>query len=188
MKHTPYSVVPRPQNRIAMAVSAVCFAVALVGMYGSQSISFYPAILQAMALAALVASVYMLSRAQVKYVYAVEPDERDPEEDDLVISRLQGKRRVVVCRLAMKDVREIDLATAENQKQIADKYHADTVYNYCPEILPARSAYLHFEDVAPDAVLSATEEETAAPAVRIIIRISPDERLLRMLEAELAVK
>ena len=183
MNHTPYSVVPRPQNRIAMAISAVCFAVALVGIYGSQAISFYPAVLQMIGLAALVASIYMLSRAQVKYVYSIEPDDRNPEEDDLVIARLQGKRRTVVCRLAVKDVCEIDLATAENQKELASKYHADTVHNYCPEILPARSAYLHFEDVAPGTVLSATEEETTAPSVRIVIRISPDETLLQLLRA-----
>jgi hypothetical protein len=180
---TPYTVIPKPQNRIAMTISAVCFAVALIGMYGSNMTTFYPSVLQAIGLAALVASIYMLTRAQVKYVYSIEPDDRNPEEDDLVIARLQGKRRTVVCRLAVKDVREIDVATAENQKELASKYHADTVHNYCPEILPARSAYLHFEDVAPGTVLSATEEETTAPSVRIVIRISPDETLLQLLRA-----
>jgi hypothetical protein len=183
MKHSPYSVVPKPQNRIAMTISAVCFAVALIGIYGSQAVSAYPVVLQAIGLAALVASIYMLTRAQVKYIYAIEPDDTNPEENDLVIARLQGKRRTVVCRLAVKDVREIDVATAENKKALADKYHGDVVHNYCPELLPARSAYLHFEDMAPGTVLSATEDETQLPSVRIVIRISPDETLLQLLRA-----
>ena len=185
MKHTPYSNVPQPQNRIASVASAVTFAVALIGLYGSQLMPAFPALLQLIGLFALVASIYMLVRAQTRYIYAVEPDGTEADEDDLVIARRQGKRRTVVCRLAMKDIREIDMATPENKKELAQKYHGDNVHNYCAELMPARSVYLRFADSAPGTMLSATEDEITPASVCVVIRISPDEHLLSMLRAEL---
>jgi hypothetical protein len=67
-------------------------------------------------------------------------------QDELAVIQIKGKKTVTVCRLLLRDLREINLVTSANEKSLKEKYRADRIHNYCPDLCPARSVYLLFEE------------------------------------------
>lgn len=156
---------PKHQNRIAPVLAAVCFLVGLLLFWISTQAS-YPSLWQALMLVAMVLGVCLLGRHYVVYVYRLEPDVGGGPGKDLVIEQWRGKRRTVVCRLGVADVREIELQTPENRKQLKQKYAeaGDTVHSYCADVFVTSSVYLRFDDGGN----------------RVVIRLQPSEQLLEV--------
>jgi hypothetical protein len=184
MKHTPYSVTPRPRDRASVVLLAVCMAGALAAFFLASLLSAYQAVLQAVGFVALVGAVYIIVRTRTPYVYTVEDDLQAPGESDLVIVRLHGKQRVTACRLAMRDIRRIDEVTPDNRRALREQYRDKTVHNYCPTLFPEVSLYLTFEDSDPYAP-DPTEDERSHPAKEVILYVAHDPTLLAMLREEL---
>ena len=106
------------------------------------------------------------ARAVIGYTYRLQRDEGDGR-DELAVVQIKGKRTVTVCRLLLSDVRAWDVVTSANEKEIKNKYRADRVHNYCPDLCPARSVYLLFEENGE----------------RIVLRLQAGEEFLSRLKA-----
>ena len=74
---------------------------------------------------------------------------------------------VTVCRLLVTDLKEIDVVTPENEKELRAKDRADRVHALCPDLCPVRSVYLMFEENGN----------------RIVLRLQASEELLLRLKA-----
>lgn len=179
----PYSTPARARDRLSTALCLTFAALALAAFYLASLLSSYRAVIQTAGFLALTAMVYIMARNRIPYFYAIE-QEADGVTWDLVISRLKGKHRVTVCRLATHDVREIDVEEKTTRAAIKEKYRDDTVHNYSPTLFPERSLYLRFEDSDPYAIPSAVEEEGRRQGTRIVIRIAYDPTLYAMLRSE----
>ncbi len=178
----PYSTTARSRDRLSIVLCFTFAALTLAAFYVSTVTSDYRALTQSVGFLALVATVYVMARNRIPYIYAVEQED-DGETWDLVIARLKGKHRITMCRLAMRDIREIDVADKMTHPAIKKKYQNDTVHNYSPTLFPEKSLYLRFEDSNPYAAPSATEEQVLpTPGERIVIRIACDEVILAMLQ------
>ncbi|MBQ7339062.1 MAG: hypothetical protein IJW40_11515 [Clostridia bacterium] len=177
----PYTTTPRSRDRLSVVLCLVFAVLAIGAFYLSAVLPAYGSLAQAAGLIFLTGTVYIMARNRIPYSYTVE-QESDGQTWDLVIARTMGKQRITLCRLAMKDVREIDLAIGETRKSLQRKYHGKTVHNYCPTLFPEQSLYLVFEDSDPYAVPTATEEETLVRrGEEIILHIAYDEVILKML-------
>ncbi len=161
---------PQHQNHMAPVVALISFLVGLVLFFLSMHTA-YPALLQALMLVAMVFGVCLLARHHVHYIYRLESDANGGESMDLVVEQQRGRQRMVVCRLGVSDVREIEHQTPENRKQIKKKYadQGDTVHAYCADVFPTRSTYLRFDDGGQ----------------RVIIRLQASEALLDVFRSAL---
>ncbi len=180
----PYTTTPHSRDRLSIVLCLSFAILAITALYLSSILPAYGALIQTAGLLFLTLTVYIMVRNRIAYVYVIE-QEQDCDDWDLVIARIRGAHRITVCRLATKDVCEIDVATRQSHSRIKEKYQSDTVHNYCPTLFPEQSAYLRFADSDPHLHPSATEEERRASAKRIVIRIACDEAILTMLQKEL---
>ena len=139
-----YSETPKRQNRLSAVIAFCCAIAGLVLLTFSRYLP-YTALIQTVSLIAWIVAVYMAARAVMGYTYRLQRDEGDGK-DELAVVQHKGKKTVTVCRLLLGDLREIDLVTSANEKEIKQKYHADRIHNYCPDLCPAHSVYLLFEE------------------------------------------
>ena len=177
----PYSTTPRPRDRLSTVLCLTFAALAIGSFYLSTRITDYRSIVQTVGLLLLIAMTYIMTRNRIVYVYTIE-QEQNSEDWDFVITHVRGKQRVNLCRLALKDVREIDVTTKTSLPAIKQKYQNDTVHNFCPTLFPETSAYVRFADSDPHAALSATEDERDVAAQRVVIRIACDPVVLASLK------
>ena len=92
----------------AMVIGSVIAAVALFTVSGFEGMPV-PYVFQILAVICLTATVYLVSHYSLKsYRYAIEPSgitsADGTDVHDLVITEIMGKRRVVVCRVALRDI------------------------------------------------------------------------------------
>lgn len=139
-----YSETPKRQNRLSAVIAFCCAIAGLVLLTFSRYLP-YTSLIQMISLIAWIVAIYMAARAVMGYTYRLQRDEGDGQ-DELAVIQIKGKKTVTVCRLLLRDLREIDLVTSANEKSLKEKYHADRIHNYCPDLCPARSVYLLFEE------------------------------------------
>jgi hypothetical protein len=139
-----YSETPKRQNRLSAVIALCCAIAGLVLLTFSRYLP-YTSLIQMISLIAWIVAIYMTARAVMGYTYRLQRDEGDGQ-DELAVIQTKGKKTVTVCRLLLRDLREIDLVTSANEKSLKEKYRADRIHNYCPDLCPARSVYLLFEE------------------------------------------
>ena len=149
---------PERENSIASLSTLICGITGFV-LFAAANYIPYPSVAQMIGIVLLVIAVMMAVRWQTRYRYRVSEDTEDGTVE-LSVVRLRGNKTMTLCRLALRDLREMDACTPENRKECKQKYHADKIYNYCPDVLPQRSVYLHFEEAGQKIVLclQASEE------------------------------
>lgn len=112
-------------------------------LFGSVSFAFslfewmlYPVLCQLAAVAFFTVSVVMLSRYLLRdYIYRVEPRGWDEEGPlDLTVTEIYGKRRTVVCRIALSDIREAIRITDGNREELSQKRKGARSFVYTPEM------------------------------------------------------
>jgi hypothetical protein len=185
MQPKPYSVTPRCRDRLSFVLCVSFAALTLAAFYLSGVLPAYGSLAQCGGLITLTAAVYILARNRIPMTYLVE-EEPGRDTYDLVIVRTRAKLRDVTCRLALQDIREIDVAQdPQTLAALKEKYKNDTVHNYCPTLFPQESVFLRFADSDPYAMPTATEEEREAASARVVIRIAPDPTILAMLRDQL---
>ncbi len=149
---------PERQNNIA-SLATLIGGIAGIVLFAASNYIPYPSVAQIIGMVLLVIAVMMAVRWQTRYRYRVSEDAEDGTVE-LSVVRLRGNKTMTLCRLALRDLREIDPCTPEDRKEHKQKYSADKIYNYCPDVLPAKSVYLHFEEAGQRIVLflQASEE------------------------------
>lgn len=124
-------------------------------LFGSLSFVFslfewmlYPAICQLAAVAFFTVSVVMLSRYLLRdYIYRVAPRGLDGEGPlDLTVTEIYGKRRTVVCRIALSDIREAVRITDENRDELSKKRKGARSFVYTPEMSDANAVLIEAAD------------------------------------------
>ena len=162
---------PQHQNNTTRSLMWVCLlggvALFVTAMYAPA----FPAALQLLGVALLVAGIMLVGVHQTRYIYRIEPDSRGVEGYDFVVLQVKSRRESVVCRLGLSDVRSVEHQTPENREEIKKKYaeQGRTVHSYCVDILPAHSQYVSFDDGGE----------------RVVIRLQASEQLVAMLEQNL---
>lgn len=166
-----HSEQPVRQNRVL----AVWIWVTMIGgvllFACSMYLPNYPALLQVLGVGLLVASILLVGHYQTRYTYRVEPDSRGGEGHDFVVVQHKGRREMVVCRLGVEDVREIEHQTPDNRDDIKKKHadQKDVVHSYCVDFLPPESHYLRFDDGGD----------------RVVIRLQASQELIAIFQAAL---
>ncbi len=144
-----YEYAPKPKRRREKLILALSL------IFGALSFAFslfewmlYPAVCQLAAVGFFTVSVVMLSRYLLRdYVYRVEP--RGWDEDgplDLTVTEIYGKRRQVVCRVALSDIRESVRVNAENRKSLAKATKGKRLFVYTPEMGDGEAVLLTVSD------------------------------------------
>lgn len=146
---------PQHENRITQALTLVCMIGGILLFTVSMYVPSFPAALQLIAVAMLVAGIALVGMYQTRYIYRIEPDSRGVEGYDFVVVQIKSRRESVVCRLGLADVRGIEEQTAENRDTIKKKYAEQklTVHSYCVDLFPERTQYISFDDGGEQVVI-----------------------------------
>jgi hypothetical protein len=143
-----HSEQPQHGNRLTQSLMLVCMLGGILLFAVSMYVPSFPAALQMIGLAMLVAGIALVGFYQTHYIYRIEPDSRGGEGYDFVVVQIKSRRETVGCRLGLADVRATEHQTSENRDAIKNTYakQGRTVHSYCVDILPERSQYVTFDD------------------------------------------
>ena len=166
-----HSEQPVHQNRVLSVWIWGTMIGGVVLFASSMYLENYPAALQLVGVGLMVASILLIGHHQTRYTYRIEDDPRGGEGHDFVVVQCKGRRELVVCRLGLEDVREIERQTPENRDELKKKYadQKDVVHSYCVDFLPFESQYLRFDDGGD----------------RVVIRLQASGELIAIFEAAL---
>ena len=166
-----HSEQPQHGNHLAKALLLVCMVGGVLLFAVSMYVPSFPAALQMIGLAMLVAGIALVGFYQTHYVYRIEPDSRGGEGYDFVVTQIKSRRESVVCRLGLADVRAIEQQTAENREAIKKTFAEQklTVHSYCVDLMPESSQYISFDDGGE----------------LVVIRLQASERLVELLKQNL---
>ena len=116
----------------------------LPGMFGDSVLWIW----QFFAVASLAFAVYVLALCLLRhYVYAIEPRENAPAEAplDFTVTQICGKRRTVVARFSVEDLREIRPVTPGNRRTIAQEMRGKRCFDYSGVLFAESTAYVEAE-------------------------------------------
>ena len=103
---------------------------------------------QFFAVASFAFAIYVLARCLLRrYVYALEPRENAPAEAplDFTVTELRGKRRTVVARFSVEDLREIRPITDGNRRTVAKEMRGKRCFDYSGVLFAEPTAYIEAE-------------------------------------------
>lgn len=107
-----------------------------------------PGLWQLFAVASLAFAIYVLALCLLRrYVYALEPRENAPAEAplDFTVTELRGKRRTVVARFSVEDLREIRPITDGNRRTVAKEMRGKRCFDYSGVLFAEPTAYVEAE-------------------------------------------
>lgn len=107
-----------------------------------------PGLWQLFAVASLAFAIYVLALCLLRrYVYALEPRENAPAEAplDFTVTELRGKRRTVVARFSVEDLREIRPVTEGNRRAVAKEMRGKRCFDYSGVLFAEPTAYIEAE-------------------------------------------
>lgn len=107
-----------------------------------------PGLWQLFAVASLAFAIYVLALCLLRrYVYALEPRENAPAETplDFTVTELRGKRRTVVARFSVEDLREIRPVTEGNRRAVAKEMRGKRCFDYSGVLFAEPTAYIEAE-------------------------------------------
>lgn len=160
-----YEYIPNPPKKKAKTVGMTLFILSLVIFFvsGIKGIA-YPAILQTAAIVLMTAAILLVGKYLTRaYRYRVE---RTSGEYELIVDEISKTSSVTVCRLELQKLCKVEAWTKGYKPPKRAK-----IYDYCVDVAPTDSYLLTFLDAA----FSMNGE-------KIYVRISPDERLIEILE------
>lgn len=129
-----------------------------------------PLLWQLLAVVSLSLAVYVLALCLLRrYVYAIEPREGASADApyDFTVTELRGKRRTVVARFSVTEIRNIRPVTEGNRRALAAELRGKRSFDYSGVLFAESAAYV--------------EAELAGEAV--VIKILAEERFLGALFA-----
>lgn len=111
-------------------------------------------------LAVLITARFLLRR----FVYSVGPSDYGSGMD-FVILEIYGKRMTTVCRIALENIRKVELWTKENKSRFAAEKHRERFYRYVAELSLRNAVLIRAEESGEE----------------FFLLISADARLLALL-------
>ena len=162
---TYYSEKPPKTNRHA-AIFALFCSLGVLSLFISSSFLSYPSAYQAVGVVLLIAAIILCSRALTFYTYSLQKSDSDGL-DELCVVEHRGKRDTTLCRLLVRDLRQIDVCDRKSERAVRKTYSGLRIHSYCPDILAAKTVYLLFD-----------EDGTS-----IVLRLQPSELFMNALKA-----
>ena len=154
----------------AMVIGSVVAAVALFTVAGFEGMPV-PYVFQILAVVCLTATVYLVSRYSLKsYRYAIEPSGITSADGtdvyDLVITEIMGKRCVVVCRVALRDIDASQVSVLRRDEKAAR------------DMLCKGKRVFRYENtpITPDSCYIPLPSESS------VVIIPPDEQMMKVLK------
>ena len=126
----------------------------------------YRWVFQLTAIALLTAAVFLTTRYLTKsFVYYVTEDEGNGS--DFLVTELQGKGRVTVCRIALSSIEELyvlDSADSHSKEAVKEKLRRGRrkQFDYRPDIAPAKSIALFACECGEPLLIYLAYDETLA--------------------------
>ena len=140
-----FEFAPKPSRIKEKLWMSLCFVFGTVS-YGFGQILPYPMVCQLFAVALFTAAVLIMVRYLMRdYVYCVETD-ADGMDAELVIVETMGKRRTVVCRVAVTDIVGIFSATDVANLKKLKPMKAKGIYRYLSQMKSENSTFLEILD------------------------------------------
>ena len=147
-----YSVTPKRQNKLTALSCIACFVCGIglfVASIGQEGLPYVTIAAQMVSVLILTAGIYLYSKFMARqFTYTVRPggifDANGEEIYDLeVIETVGGRRQRVVCRLALRDIVQVDArplrASAKNgYPKIEPTKEGGEVFSYCADMVPGK--------------------------------------------------
>ena len=156
-----YSVTPKKQSKLTGLICAACFICGL-GLFfasiGQGEIPYATLLAQLAGVLCLVAGIYLYTKYFAhQFTYAVQPggifDANGDEIYDLtVVDTVGGRKRRVVCRIALRDIMQVDARPARATKKNgyakieAPGEDGGEVFSYCADMIPGKILAVYDRD------------------------------------------
>ena len=156
-----YSVTPKKQSKLTGLSCAACFICGLglfVASIGQNEIPYATLAAQLAGVLCLVAGVYLYTKYFAhQFTYAVQPggifDANGEEIYDLTVTdTVGGRRQRVVCRIALRDIVQVDARPARATKKNgyarieAPGEDGGQVFSYCADMIPGKILAVYDRD------------------------------------------
>lgn len=135
-----YEYAPKSRRIREKIGMSVCLILGMLS-YGFGQILTYPFLYQLFAVFALTVSILITVRFLLRdYVYRVSSLENG-ERLDFTVTEVMGKRRMVMCRVAVSDIGEITPVSRLSSRELSEKIQKRPFYRYVSQWKP-QNAYL----------------------------------------------
>lgn len=148
---TYYSETPQKTNRHAAVFGLLSSLCGLI-LFVFSAFLPYPSILQAVGVVFLIVAIFLVGRALTFYTYTLQKSDADGL-DELCVTEHRGRRNTTLCRLLLRDLQKIDECDRTSERAVRKTYQGVRIHSYCPDVLPAKTVYLHFLEDGIDIVL-----------------------------------
>ncbi len=152
-----YSVTPKKQSKLTGLICAACFICGL-GLFfasiGQSEIPYATLLAQLAGVLCLVAGIYLYTKYFAhQFTYAVQPGgifNANGEEiyDLTVVDTVGGRKQRVVCRIALRDIVQVDARPARATKKngYAKIEAPGEVFSYCADMIPGKILAVYDRD------------------------------------------
>ncbi|MBR3895253.1 MAG: hypothetical protein IKJ35_08950 [Clostridia bacterium] len=141
-----YEYIPTAKKkREFWTVAILSVTAAILFVFSTQPYCVYPALWQLTSVVLLVAVIMLVSNCLLReFLYRVAPREGIDGgfSLDFTVVECHGKRRTVVCRISVEDIKEIVPLTPENKKQFFKTPRGKFVYRYVSRLAPRNACRL----------------------------------------------
>lgn len=154
-----YDYIPKRKNKKAATYTALFSGLAAIAFLCGGYLGDYRYIAELAAVFSMAVAILLAGRYLLKdYVYSLKETE---DGVDFIVVEVQGKRRSVVCRIGVEEIRETVKETSETREAVAARLKGVKKYDYCLDISPESALCVFFDDRG---------NETA-------VRFMPDEKM-----------
>ncbi len=170
-----YSYLSKPTNKTAARLSVLFFAAGAI-LLATVSVFTVPFLGAFQFLAALffTLAVLLLTRYVFKS-FLIRIIDNGNENFDLTVTECRGKDgkdKVTVCRISLANIEKVVIKTEKNADELREAEKGRKVFSYYPDIRPERECMVFVT-------------ECGEP---LLLKISPDDTLLSLLESAAAKK
>ncbi len=162
-----YEYIPKRENKTAMYASLFLFVGAFILMAFPALVEIaYKWIPQLLGMIMLALCIAILTRYIFRgFIYSVADNGNG--SPDLSVTEIQGKKRITVCRISLSGIEQAVMLNAANRSQLQQLAEGRKKFNYMVDIAPSNQLWIFAEECGE----------------KLLIKISPDDRLAAMLGA-----
>ena len=156
-----YSVTPKRQNKLTALSCIACFVCGIglfVASIGKEGLPYVTIAAQMVSVLILTAGIYLYSKFMARqFTYTVRPggifDANGEEIYDLTVTdTVGGRRQRVVCRIALREIVQVDARPARATKKNgyarieAPGEDGGQVFSYCADMIPGKILAVYDRD------------------------------------------
>lgn len=177
-----YEWIPEKTNNTAKKLIILLFAGAAALMLVTAAIPEVPFrwVFQLIALGMMTGAIFFTTRYVTKlFIYRLENDSEGEVDLTVTEAASNGRRRVTVCRVGLSGVRACvvcDLSESDGKSvQAKIKASKRKLFDYCPDLGPAKSIYLTVEEGGEELILRLSYDEKLFSILSGAVRSEPLE-------------